>query len=168
MRRSFGTVYYFLTLNVFHQRLFGRVYRTKHSVNWLEYLKDARAEYPADQRVHLIWDGASNHWTKEIRQWARENRVRLYSTPTHASHLNPVECHAGDLRSWRWPGTDVHEPGDRGSRAGRGGRVSERGAEGAREAVPRHGAQGPPTQGEEPELAPTPIGSSFFRGRATS
>jgi transposase len=102
--RKFGTVYYFLTLNVFHQQLFGRVYRTKHSANWLEYLKAVRAEYPADERVHLIWDGASNHWTAAIREWARENRVRMYSTPTHASHLNPVECHAGDLQKLALPG----------------------------------------------------------------
>jgi hypothetical protein len=27
---------------VFHQSLFGRVYRTKHVANWLEYLKDVR------------------------------------------------------------------------------------------------------------------------------
>jgi transposase len=108
--KKFGTVYYFLTLNVFHQRLFGRLYRTKHSVNGLEYLKDARAEYPADQRVHLIWDGASNHWTKEIRQWARENSVRLYSTPTHASHLNPVECHAGDLQKLALAGQTFTSP----------------------------------------------------------
>ena len=40
--REFGTVYYFLTLNAFHQRLYGRVYRTKHAANWLEYLKDVR------------------------------------------------------------------------------------------------------------------------------
>ena len=59
--REFGTVYYFLTLNVFHQRLFGRVYRTKHAANWLKYLKDVRAEYPGDQWISLIWDGASNH-----------------------------------------------------------------------------------------------------------
>ena len=96
--RRFGRVYYFLTLNVFHQRLFGRVYRTKNAANWLEYLKDVRAEYPRDQGVNLIWDGASNHWTAAIRQWARANKVRLFSTPTHASHLNPVECHAGDLQ----------------------------------------------------------------------
>ena len=40
--REFGTVFDFLTLNVFHQSLFGRVYRTKHVANWLEYLKDVR------------------------------------------------------------------------------------------------------------------------------
>lgn len=36
---KFGTVCYFLTLNRFHPQLHGRVYRTKHSANWLEYLR---------------------------------------------------------------------------------------------------------------------------------
>ena len=66
--RKFGTVYYFLTLNVFHQRLFGRVYGTKHAANWLEYRKNVRAQYRRDQWVNLIWDGASNHWTAAIRE----------------------------------------------------------------------------------------------------
>ena len=48
--------------------------------------------------MNLIWDGASNHWTAAIRQWARANKVRLFSRPTHASHLHTVECHAGDLQ----------------------------------------------------------------------
>ncbi|EQD67059.1 transposase, partial [mine drainage metagenome] len=99
-----------LTLNVFHQRLFGRVYRTKHSVNWLDYLKDVRARYPPDRWLNLIWDSASNHGTAEIRAWARANKVRLFATPTHASHLNPVECHAGDLQKLALPGQTFTTP----------------------------------------------------------
>ena len=106
--REFGAVYYFLTLNAFHQRLYGRVYRTKHAANWLEYLKDVRAECPRDQWINLIWDRASNHWTAAIRQWARANKVRL--CPTQASHLNPVECHAGDLQKLALAGETYTTP----------------------------------------------------------
>ena len=95
---------------MFHQRLFGRVYGTKHAANWLEYRKDVRAQYPRDQWVNLIWDGASNHWTAAIREWARANKVRLFSTPTHASHLNPVECHAGDLQKLAMAGETYTTP----------------------------------------------------------
>ncbi|MGI0055308.1 MAG: IS630 family transposase [Thermoplasmata archaeon] len=102
--KKFGTAYYFLTLNVFHQKLHGRAYRTKHAANWLDYLKDVRPEYPSDEWVNLVWDGASTHWTAEIRAWAKANKVRLFATPTHASHLNPVECHAGDLQKLALPG----------------------------------------------------------------
>ena len=108
--RKFASVYDILTLNGYHQWLFGRVYRTKHAANWLEYLKDVRMGYPRDQWINLIWDGASNHWTAAIRQWARSNKVRLFPTPTHASHLNPVECHAGDLQKLALAGESYTTP----------------------------------------------------------
>ena len=90
--------------------MFGRVYGTKHAANWLAYRKDVRAQYPADQWVHLIWDGASNHWTAAIREWARSNKMRPFSTTTHASHLNPVECHAGDLQKLAMAGETYTTP----------------------------------------------------------
>jgi transposase len=108
--RKFGTVYYFLSLDVFHQRLQGRVYRTKHSRNWLQFLQQVRRRYPPELVIDLIWDGASNHWTPEIRTWAKANNVRLVSTPTHASHLNPVECHAGDLQKLALAGEEFTTP----------------------------------------------------------
>jgi transposase len=108
--RKFGTVYYFLSLDVFHQRLQGRVYRTKHSRNWLQFLQQVRRRYPPELVIYLIWDGASNHWTPEIRTWAKANNVRLVSTPTHASHLNPVECHAGDLQKLALAGEEFTTP----------------------------------------------------------
>jgi transposase len=112
--RKYGTTYYFLGLNVFHQRLRGRVYRTKHSVNWLEFLKDLRSEYPPNELVWLIQDNASTHWTPAVRAWASSNRMILIPSPTRASWLNPVECHAGDLQRLALPGetfTSVEQVG---------------------------------------------------------
>ena len=96
--RKFGTVYDFLALNLFHQWLFGRVYRTEHAANWLEHLKDVRGSILGTSGSILCWDGASNHWKAAIRHWVRANRVRLFSTPTQGNHLNPGERHAGDLQ----------------------------------------------------------------------
>ncbi len=107
---TFGTVYYFLSLNVFHQRLQGRVHRTKDARNWLHRLPRVRRKYTLDQPVDLIWDGASNHWTPEIRAWAVAKHVRRVSMPTHASHLNPVECHAGDLQKLALTGGQFTTP----------------------------------------------------------
>lgn len=42
--------------------------------------------------------------TAVVRQWARVNQVRLFATLTHASHLNPVERHAGDIQKRALPG----------------------------------------------------------------
>ncbi len=56
--REFGTAYYFLMLNVYHQTLSGQVYRTKHSTNWQEFVAEERAKYPLDQPVYLIQTGS--------------------------------------------------------------------------------------------------------------
>jgi transposase len=103
--KEYGTTYYFLALNVYHQQLSGQVYPTKHAVKWLEFLKEERAKYPTDQVVYIIQDGLSSHWTQEIRWWARLNNVVLVPTATHASWQNPVETHARDLEELALPGT---------------------------------------------------------------
>lgn len=51
-----------------------------------------------DQRVYVIQDNLSAHWTPRIRAWAREARVTLVPSATQASWMNPVESHAGDLQ----------------------------------------------------------------------
>jgi transposase len=59
----------------------------------LEFLEDIRRRYPADTQVYIVMDGASIHWTPDIRAWAAVNHVGLLPTPTNASHLNRIECH---------------------------------------------------------------------------
>jgi len=103
--KGLGTTYYFLALNVYHQELSGRIYRTKHAVNWLEFLKEERAKYPEDEVVYMIQDGLSSHWTAAIREWARHHEVVLVPSATHASWMNPVETHARDLQELALPGT---------------------------------------------------------------
>ena len=109
-RRFNGTVYYFLALNVHHQQLSGEVRRTKHAVNWLEFIKRERARYPRAHPVYWIQDNNSNHWTPDIRRWARKNGVRLVATATRASWMNPVESHAGDLQELALAGTNFSTP----------------------------------------------------------
>lgn len=104
--RKFGTVYYFLALNVHPQRLSGDVWRTKHAANWFEFMKRERARHPRAHPIYWIQDNSSNHWTQEIRRWARKNRVRLVATATRASWMNPVESHAGDVQELALAGTE--------------------------------------------------------------
>ncbi len=103
-----GTRYLYLTLNVYHKRLSGRFYRHKGGVPWLDYLKRECSKYPLDQRVYLIQDNLSAHWTPEIRQWARANRVTLVASATQASWMNPVESNAGDIQKLVLDGSDFH------------------------------------------------------------
>ncbi len=103
--KEFGTTYYFLMLNVYHQQLSGQVGPTKHAVRWLEFLKEERAKYPPDQLVYVVQDGLSSHWTREIRWWAGQHNVVLVPSATHASWMNPVETHARDIEELALPGT---------------------------------------------------------------
>jgi transposase len=97
-KRLKGTRYLYLTLNVYHQRLSGRFYQHKGGVPWLDYLEREIGKYPPAERIYLIQDNLSAHWTPEIRAWAREHRVTLVASATQASWMNPVESHAGDLQ----------------------------------------------------------------------
>ncbi|MHB8604406.1 MAG: IS630 family transposase [Thermoplasmatota archaeon] len=101
-----GTRYEFLCLNVFHQHLTVKQYARKGSRPWLEFLQRERAKYPKTQRVHIIQDGFSAHWTHDIKEWAARANVSLVPTATNASWMNPVECHAGDVQKLALDGTD--------------------------------------------------------------
>ena len=104
--RKDGIRYEYLCLNVFHQRLSVRQEEHKGGAIWLAFLQSERAKYPANERVYIIQDGLSAHWTPAIKQWARENRVTLVPTATNASWMNPVECHAGDIQKLALDGSD--------------------------------------------------------------
>jgi transposase len=59
----------------------------------LGFLRTIRMRYPAKQRIYLVMDNLSTHWTKAIRDWAAQSNVELVATPTYASFLNRIECH---------------------------------------------------------------------------
>lgn len=101
-----GTRFEYVCLNVYHQILSVKQYEHKGGVPWLEFLKGERSKYPSDQRVYLIQDGLSAHWTDDIESWARRNKVTLVPTATNASWMNPVECHTGDVQKLALDGTD--------------------------------------------------------------
>ena len=84
--------------NVCHQRLSGRLYRHKGGEPWLDYVQRVMEGYLKDQRVYLIQDNVSAHWTPEVRGSAKENRVTLVASATQPSSVYPVESHAGDLQ----------------------------------------------------------------------
>lgn len=101
-----GTRYQYLCLNVFHQQLSIKQFERKGATPWLDFLKAERAKYPENERVYIIQDGLSAHWTAEIRAWANSARVTLVPTATNASWMNPVECHAGDIQKLALDGSD--------------------------------------------------------------
>lgn len=100
------------------------------------------------------------------RVWAQANRVRLFAMPTHAGRLDPVERPPGSSRRSQWPEGPTRPPRTSAS-PGHSGRRSEREAEGAREAVSRHSAQGRSSSSQGSNLSRAPMGQAMFRGRAT-
>ncbi|HEV2920892.1 MAG TPA: transposase [Actinomycetota bacterium] len=64
-------------------------YRTDTLIAVLEQL----ASFYAGQRVVLIWDGLSAHWSTRMRAWLDSQRdwLTVERLPAYAPELNPVE-----------------------------------------------------------------------------
>ncbi len=67
--------------------------------------KLARRRYPG-QRIRVVQDNLSAHWTAEVRAWAKELQITLVPTPTYASWLNRIECHFGAMVGAVFAGSD--------------------------------------------------------------
>ena len=91
--RRHGTRYLFGALDVHRDYFFGRLRKRKSARDVLHFLQTVRMRYRRRQRIYVVMDNLSTHWTADIRQWAAENRVELVATPTYASYLNRIECH---------------------------------------------------------------------------
>lgn len=59
----------------------------------LGFMRQVRTAIPARRPIYWIQDNLSANWTPDIRDYAATNKIDLVATPTHASYLNPVECH---------------------------------------------------------------------------
>lgn len=92
-KRPHGVRYLFGALDVHDDRLLGRLRERKAAVDVLGFLQTVRMRYPRRQRIYLVMDNLSTHWTTDIRGWANESNVELVPTPTYASYLNRIECH---------------------------------------------------------------------------
>ena len=104
--RKSGTRQFLCAFNYHHGTFFGRLRRRKLSKNILSFFIELRRHYPAEQRMYIIMDNLSAHWTPDIVEWARGNRVTLVPTPTNASWLNPIETHFNDMQKIALSGTD--------------------------------------------------------------
>jgi transposase len=91
--RPHGTRYLFGAFDVHRDWLFGRLRERKSARDVLGFLQTVRMRYGPRERIYLVMDNLSTHWTVEIRRWAAEHRVELVPTPTYASYLNRIECH---------------------------------------------------------------------------
>ncbi|MGH9893588.1 MAG: transposase, partial [bacterium] len=108
-RKDQGVRYWYGAYHVGGNRLCGRVEPKKGGEPWLAFVQSIRAQFPADQRIYLIEDNLSAHWTPDNRAWARAHNMSLVPTPTNASWLNPIECRFTELQDLTFSGSDHHE-----------------------------------------------------------
>lgn len=80
-KRRHGVRYFFGALDVHADHLFGRLRERKSALDVLGFLKTVRMRYPPRQRIYLVMDNLSTHWTADIRTWAHESNVEFVPTP---------------------------------------------------------------------------------------
>ena len=95
-RKPHGVAFFFGVYDVGADVLFGRWFRRKGADHVITILRLVRSRYPG-QRIWLIQDNLSSHWTAEVRAVAKDLGIILVPTPTYASWLNRIECHFGAM-----------------------------------------------------------------------
>lgn len=104
-RKPYGVAFFFGVYDVGADQLFGRWFPRKGAANVIAILKLARRRYRA-QRIWVVQDNLSSHWTPEVRARAKELRITLVPTPTYASWLNRIECQFGAMVKAVFAGSD--------------------------------------------------------------
>ena len=66
-------------------------YRRRRRREFLDFMNELVAAYPAEMQLHVILDNLNTHKPKHDRWLARHANVHFHFTPTHASWLNQVE-----------------------------------------------------------------------------
>lgn len=86
-----GTTTLFAALNVATGQVkAGHTWRRRRR-DFLEFMNEVVADYPADLELHIVLDNLNTHKPKHDRWLARHPNVHFHYTPTHASWLNQVE-----------------------------------------------------------------------------
>ncbi len=89
-----GTLNLFAALNVAAGGVYGKVTQHKRRVEFLAFMDELLAEYPADKEIHVILDNYCIH--KKNDEWlVKHPYVHFHFTPTSASWLNMVEIWFG-------------------------------------------------------------------------
>jgi transposase len=94
--RSGGVRHMFAALDLSTGQMFYRFRDRKRFTEFLAFLKQIRARYPAG-KLYIVCDNYSPHKKAEVIDWCSANDVELVFTPSNASWLN-------------WIGVRVHRP----------------------------------------------------------
>jgi transposase len=87
-----GTQTLLAALEIASGQVVAHVKQRRTSVNFLHFLKDVVAAFPA-RDLHMVLDNLNIHKNQAARHWLqRHPRAHFHYTPTHASWVNLVEC----------------------------------------------------------------------------
>lgn len=86
-----GTTTLFAALNVFTGQVKAGHYQRRRRREFLDFMNEVIADYPAEVELHVILDNLSTHKPKHDRWLARHTHLHFHYTPTHASWLNQIE-----------------------------------------------------------------------------
>lgn len=95
--RRHGTASLLASLEVHSGQVRVEPIRRNNSAMFIRFLRRLLNAYP-DKDLYVIADNGSSHRSKKTRAWvARQKRLHLTFTPTHASWLNQIEIWFGIL-----------------------------------------------------------------------
>lgn len=70
------------------------VYRQAEQINAESiklFLHQLRKNHPCGARIHVIWDNAGYHTSKEVKKYAIKLKIKLHYLPPYSPNLNPIE-----------------------------------------------------------------------------
>ncbi|HET9178491.1 MAG TPA: IS630 family transposase [Terriglobia bacterium] len=86
-----GTASLLASLEVHSGQVRAESIRRNNSVTFIRFLRRLLNAYPT-QELYIVADNGSSHRSKKTLAWvAKQNRLHLTFTPTHASWLNQIE-----------------------------------------------------------------------------
>ena len=92
-----GTASLLAALEVHSGQIRAQTIRRNNSDTFIRFLRRLLQAYP-EVELYVIVDNGSSHTSKKTRAWvARQKRLHLAFTPTHASWLNQIEIWFGIL-----------------------------------------------------------------------
>jgi transposase len=103
--RAGGVRHMFAALDLATGQMFYRFRDRKRWREFLAFLKQIRARYPAG-KLYIVCDNFSPHKKAEVADWCQANQVELVFTPSNASWLNWNKSEFTALRYFTLDGSD--------------------------------------------------------------
>lgn len=66
-------------------------FETINSNSAIEFLRHIEKLYPNAKKVHLIWDRAGYHTSREVAEFLKTSRIKVHYLPPRSPNLNPIE-----------------------------------------------------------------------------